>query len=52
MPVGLADVSGYPNLIGELIERGWSQDELAALTRGNILRVMRDVENTATSLPA
>jgi len=44
MPAGLTDVSCYPNLIGELIERGWSRAELAALTRGNILRVMRDVE--------
>lgn len=48
MPVGLEDVSTYPNLIGELMTRGWSSAELAALTRGNILRVMRDVEAVAT----
>jgi membrane dipeptidase len=47
MPAGLADVSCYPNLIGELIGRGWSSGDLAALTRGNILRVMRDVEAVA-----
>ncbi len=47
MPAGLTDVAGYPNLIAELIERGWSDRELAALTRGNILRVMRDVEAVA-----
>ncbi len=47
MPVGLEDVSTYPNLIGELMTRGWSTAELAALTRGNILRVMRDVESVA-----
>jgi membrane dipeptidase len=47
MPVGLADVAGYPNLIDELLARGWSEAELAALTRGNILRVMRDVEACA-----
>jgi membrane dipeptidase len=48
MPAGLEDVAGYPNLIGELIGRGWSEGELAALTRGNILRVMRDVEAVAS----
>jgi membrane dipeptidase len=47
MPVGLSDVSHYPNLINELIGRGWSETELAALTRGNILRVMRAVEAAA-----
>ena len=47
MPAGLADVSCYPNLIEELIGRGWSERDLAALTRGNILRVMRDVEAVA-----
>jgi membrane dipeptidase len=49
MPAGLADVSGYPNLIGELISRGWSDSELASLTRGNILRVMHDVEAVAAA---
>jgi len=44
---GLSGVGGYPNLIAELIDRGWSQAELAALNRGNILRVMRDVEGIA-----
>jgi membrane dipeptidase len=47
MPVGLSDVAGYPNLISELMERGWSRGELAALTRGNILRVMREVDEVA-----
>jgi membrane dipeptidase len=42
MPSGLEDVSCYPALITELIARGWSEGELAALTRGNILRVLCD----------
>ena len=42
MPAGLEDVSGYPRLIAELMERGWSEDELAALTGGNVLRVLAD----------
>jgi len=47
MPEGLDDVTGYPALIAELIERRWSEAELAALTRENILRVLRDCESTA-----
>jgi membrane dipeptidase len=47
MPAGLEDVSGYPRIIEELLGRGWSEDELAALTRGNILRVLADAEAAA-----
>lgn len=47
MPAGLEDVTGYPALIAELIERGWTEPDLAALTRGNILRVLRDAEQAA-----
>ena len=42
MPAGLEDVSGYPQLIGELIDRGWSDSDLAALTGENVLRVLAD----------
>jgi membrane dipeptidase len=45
LPEGLEDVSCYPALIAELIGRGWSEPELAALTRGNIIRVLRDAES-------
>ena len=47
LPAGLEDVSTYPALIEELIDRHWSEDELAALTRANILRVLRDAEEVA-----
>jgi membrane dipeptidase len=47
MPVDLCDVSMYPALIAELIGRGWSEPELAALTRGNVLRTLRDAEYCA-----
>ncbi len=47
-PVGLEDVSGYPALFAELIARGWTNDDLARLAGGNILRVMRDAEAVAT----
>ena len=42
LPVGLEDVSGYPALIAELLDRGWSEAELAALTGENLLRVLAD----------
>jgi membrane dipeptidase len=46
-PRGLEDVSGYPRLFAELIRRGWTEDNLARLANGNILRVMRDAESVA-----
>jgi membrane dipeptidase len=47
MPAGLHDVSTYPALIAELLERSWSEPEIAALARGNVLRVLRDAEGVA-----
>ncbi|TFD61974.1 membrane dipeptidase [Cryobacterium sp. Hh7] len=41
MPVGLADVSEYPNLFAELSRRGWSNADLAKLGYQNVLRVLR-----------
>jgi membrane dipeptidase len=49
-PVGLEDVTGYPRLVAALSERRWSDADLAQLVRGNILRVMRDVEAVARDL--
>ncbi|UQX01446.1 membrane dipeptidase [Streptomyces sp. RerS4] len=46
-PAGLTDPSGYPRLIAELLERGWSEADLALLTWGNAQRVLRDAEFTA-----
>jgi membrane dipeptidase len=47
---GLRDVSGYPNLFAELIERGWTDGDLARLAGGNVLRVMREAEAVAARL--
>ncbi|MCY7404860.1 MAG: dipeptidase [Cryobacterium sp.] len=41
MPVGLANVSEYPNLFAELERRGWSEADLAKLGHQNVLRVLR-----------
>ncbi|GGP97746.1 MULTISPECIES: membrane dipeptidase [Streptomyces] len=46
-PTGLTDPSGYPRLIAELLDRGWSESDLALLTWGNAQRVIRDAEFTA-----
>lgn len=51
-PDGLADVSRFPHLIAELIGRGWSEDNLAALAGGNFIRVMRAVEREGARLRA
>jgi membrane dipeptidase len=49
MPEGLADVTGYPALIAELLDRGWSETEIGALTCRNALRVLRDAESVASN---
>ncbi|ADU48686.1 dipeptidase [Intrasporangium calvum] len=49
-PTGLEDVSGYPHLVAALVERKWSDWDIARLVRGNTLRVMRDVESVARDL--
>jgi membrane dipeptidase len=48
--VGLEDVSCYPQLVAELLRRGYSDDDIRKITNRNILRVMREVEGTAARL--
>ncbi|XP_004431915.1 PREDICTED: dipeptidase 2 [Ceratotherium simum simum] len=43
-PQGLEDVSTYPVLIEELLSRGWTEEELQGVLRGNLLRVFEEVE--------
>jgi membrane dipeptidase len=45
--VGLEDVSTYPALFAELLNRGWSESDCAALAGGNLLRVLRFAESFA-----
>ena len=47
MPTGLRDVSHYPNLIAELLRRGYSEKELQRICSGNLLRVWEEVERIA-----
>ncbi|MEU2287426.1 dipeptidase [Streptomyces sp. NPDC013178] len=51
-PEGLNDVSGYPNLIAELLDRGWSKPDLAKLTWQNAVRVLGAAEDVARDLQA
>ncbi|AWT43675.1 MULTISPECIES: dipeptidase [Streptomyces] len=51
-PEGLDDVSGYPNLIAELLDRGWSKADLAKLTWQNAVRVLGAAEDVARHLQA
>ncbi|EPD56722.1 MULTISPECIES: dipeptidase [Streptomyces] len=51
-PDGLGDVSGYPNLIAELLDRGWSKADLAKVTWQNSVRVLGAAEDVARELQA
>ena len=52
LPTDLADVSAYPNLIRALLERGYSEQDVAQICSGNLLRVWSEVERIATELQA
>ena len=41
---GLEDVSSYPVLFAELLHRGWTESDCAALAGGNLLRALRAAE--------
>jgi len=43
-PAGMEDISKIPNLVGGLLERGYSDDDILKILGGNTLRVMRQVE--------
>ena len=45
--VGLEDVSAYPALFAELLRRGWTEPDCAALAGGNLLRALRAAEASA-----
>ncbi|MFI0739779.1 dipeptidase [Streptomyces sp. NPDC021100] len=51
-PSDLSDVAGYPNLIAELLRRGWSEADIAKLTWKNAVRVVRGAEAVARSAAA
>jgi membrane dipeptidase len=50
LPEALQDVSKYPDLIAELLARGYSDDDVRKVLGRNLLRVMRAVESVADRL--
>lgn len=50
VPVGLEDVSTYPDLFAELLKRGYSEEDLKKIAGLNVLRVMREVEDVSEKL--
>ena len=50
--VGLEDVSTYPALFAELLARGWTEPDCAALAGGNLLRALRAAESAAAKQQA
>lgn len=50
LPNDMQDVSTYPVLFAELVRRGYSKGDLAKISRGNILRVMRRAEAVSANL--
>ncbi|CAG0880683.1 unnamed protein product [Cyprideis torosa] len=49
-PVGLEDVSKFPNLFEELWRQNWSEEDLKKLAGENFLRVFRKVEEESRNL--
>ena len=47
LPVGLEDVSKLPNLVYELLVRGYKDEDIKKILGGNLLRVWKEVEDIA-----
>lgn len=52
LPVGLEDVSKYPDLIAELLRRNWTEAEVKGVLSDNLLRVFSAVEQISNSMQA
>ncbi|KAJ4306452.1 hypothetical protein N0V88_001253 [Collariella sp. IMI 366227] len=49
-PKGLEDVSKFPDLVTELLGQGVSDEDVAKIVGGNILRVWKEVEEVAKEM--
>ena len=49
LPIGLKDVSDYPNLVRGLLERGYSESDVRKILGENLLRVWTAVEDQAAT---
>jgi membrane dipeptidase len=52
LPTDLEDVSRFPNLVAELLRRGYSEADVRGIAGGNVLRVMRGAEAAAKRIQA
>jgi membrane dipeptidase len=52
VPVGLEDVSKFPDLVAELLRRGWSPADVRKVAGLNVLRVLRAAERVAAGRDA
>jgi len=50
LPVGLEDVSKYPDLTLELVKRGYTKEQIHKILGGNILRVLKQAEKVSADL--
>ncbi|XP_062968697.1 dipeptidase 1 [Cynocephalus volans] len=50
LPVGLEDVSKYPDLIAELLRRNWTEAEIRGALAENLLRVFEAVEQVSNHM--
>ena len=49
LPVGLEDVSKLPNLVYELLVRGYKDEGIKKILGGNLIRVWKQAEKVANS---
>ncbi|MBK9152361.1 MAG: dipeptidase [Saprospiraceae bacterium] len=52
LPTGLKDVSDYPNLLEELLKRGYTEEDLEKICSGNIFRVWNQVLDYSSKYPS
>jgi membrane dipeptidase len=50
LPSGLEDVSCYPNLIRELLTKGYSKEDIEKICSANFLRVWSEIDRIARQL--
>ena len=50
LPAGLEDVSTYPRITQELLNRGHKREAIHKILGGNVMRVLREAENVADRL--
>jgi membrane dipeptidase len=49
-PTGLEDASKFPNLVAELVRRGWSDEDILKVIGGNVLRALEQTEAVARAV--